>query len=66
VDRIEVGDPAETILRVASEEGCDLILLGDEHPGALRRWLPKVTGLSLATVASQVVQLAAVPVVVVK
>lgn len=65
-DRIEVGDPAQTILRVASEEDCDVVLLGDAPPGSLQRWLPKVTGLSVATVASQVAQLAAVPVIVVK
>lgn len=65
-DRIEVGDPAETILRVAGEEGCDVVLVGDAPAGAFRRWLPKVTGLSVATVAIQVAQLAAVPVVVVK
>lgn len=65
-ERIEVGDPAETILRVAGEEGCDVVLLGDSPAGAFRRWLPKVIGLTVATVASQVAQLAAVPVVVVK
>jgi len=65
-ERIEVGDPAATILRVAGQEGCDLILLADQPPGALRRWMPRLTGLSVATVASQVAQLAAVPVVVVK
>lgn len=65
-ERIEIGDPADTILRVAEEESCDLILLGDAPPGALRRWLPKVTGLSIATVASQVAQLAPIPVLVLK
>ena len=65
-DRIEVGDPVETILRVASEEGCDLILVADAPAGAVQRWLPKAIGLSLATVAGQVAQQAVVPVVVVK
>jgi nucleotide-binding universal stress UspA family protein len=65
-DRIEVGDPVETVLRVAEEEDCDLLLVGDAPPGAIRRWLPKATGLSLATVATQLVQLATVPVTVVK
>jgi nucleotide-binding universal stress UspA family protein len=65
-DRIEVGDPAETILRVVAEEGCDEVLVGDPPPGVFQRWLPRVTGLSVATVASQVARLAAVPVVVVK
>lgn len=65
-DRIEVGDPVETILRVASEEGCDLILVADTPAGTVRRWLPKAIGLSLVTVAGQVAQQAVVPVVVVK
>jgi nucleotide-binding universal stress UspA family protein len=65
-DRVEVGDPAETILRVADEEACDMILLGDAPAGALRRWLPKITGLSLTTVASEVAQLGMLPVVVIK
>ena len=65
-DRIEVGDPVETILRVANEEGCDLILVADAPAGAVQRWLPKAVGLSLATVAGQVAQQALVPVVVVK
>jgi len=65
-DRIEVGDPVETILRVANEEGCDLLVIGDAPASAVTRWLPKVIGLSLATVAGQVIQQAAVPVVVVK
>ena len=65
IDRVEVGDPAETILRVAREENADLILLGESPPGVMQRILPTI-GLSLATLVSQVVQLADVPVVVVK
>ena len=65
-DRIEVGDPVATILRVANEEGCDLILVADAPAGAVQRWLPKAVGLSVATIAGQVAQQAVVPVVVVK
>ncbi len=65
-DRIEVGDPAQTILRVADQEACDLVLLGDAPAGAFRRWLPRATGLTVATMAGKVAQLAPVPVVVVK
>ena len=65
-ERIEIGDAAETILRVAKEERCDLILLGEAHPGAVRRWLAKATGVALGSLGSQIVQLADVPVVVVK
>jgi nucleotide-binding universal stress UspA family protein len=65
-DRIEVGDPTETILRVADEEACGVVLLGDAPADALRRWLPKVTGLCVATVASEVAQLATIPIIIVK
>jgi nucleotide-binding universal stress UspA family protein len=65
-DRIEVGDPVETILRVANEEGCDLICVGDVPPGALQRMLQRVTGVLLATTAGQVAQLADLPVMIVK
>ena len=41
-DRVEIGDPADTILRVAGEEGCDVVLVGDAPAGTFRRWLPKV------------------------
>ena len=65
VDRIEVGDPVKTILRVAGEEGVDLILLGDGPPSVVQRMLPSI-GLALATITGQVVQRATMPVVVVK
>jgi nucleotide-binding universal stress UspA family protein len=65
VDRVEVGDPVATILRVALEENANLILLGDGPPSVVQRVLPAF-GLSLATVANQIVQRATVPVVVVK
>jgi nucleotide-binding universal stress UspA family protein len=64
-ERVEIGDPAATILRVAREEDVDLILLGDGPPGVVQRMLPSI-GLSIATVTSQVVRLADMPVVVVK
>lgn len=64
-DRIEVGDPVETIVNVASEEGCDLIVVADAPAAAIARWLPAI-GLALATVATQLIQAISVPVVVVK
>jgi hypothetical protein len=54
-----------TALRVAREEGVDLILLGDRPPSVVLHMLPAI-GLSIATVANQGVQLATVPVAVVK
>jgi len=32
------GHPAETLVRVAEEEGCDLIVLGHRHRVRLREW----------------------------
>ena len=65
VDRVEIGDPVATILRVAREEDADLILLGDKPPGVVQRLLPAI-GLSFATITNLIVQQAIVPVVVVK
>jgi nucleotide-binding universal stress UspA family protein len=65
-DRIEVGELAETILRVANEEACDVVLLGDAPAGTFRCWLSRTTGLLVATVAGEVAQLATLPVVVIK
>ena len=63
---IELGDPTDTILRCAREERCDLIVLSEDRPGAFRKWLTTALGLSFGSVASKVVQLAEIPVVVVK
>jgi nucleotide-binding universal stress UspA family protein len=65
-ERIEIGDPVETILRVADEEGSDILLIGARPAGAVQRWLPRTIGLSLATVTNQVAQSANIPVVVIK
>jgi nucleotide-binding universal stress UspA family protein len=64
-ERIELGDAAKTILRVAREERCDVILLGEARPGVVRRWLAAI-GVAVGSIGSQVVQLADIPVVVVK
>jgi nucleotide-binding universal stress UspA family protein len=64
--RIEIGDTVETILRVANEEACDVILIANSSTGSLQKWVQRATGLLLATTAGQVAQLAQVPVVVVK
>jgi nucleotide-binding universal stress UspA family protein len=64
-DRIELGEPGETILRCASEEGCDLIVLAEPRPGAVRAWLARRLRLSAGSLADFVINLARVPVVVV-
>ena len=63
-DRIELGDPAETIVRCADEEKCDLIVLAESRPSAVRQWLMRTTGAVIHSVASVVIHLARVPVLV--
>jgi nucleotide-binding universal stress UspA family protein len=65
-ERVEIGDAAETIARCAVEEGCGLILISESRAGAARRWLAKNFGLTAGSISAQVVQLADVPVVIVK
>jgi nucleotide-binding universal stress UspA family protein len=56
---VELGDPAEAIVRVATESGCDMIVLGSHGLGG-------VASLLLGSVAMKVVQQANVPVLLVK
>lgn len=64
--RVEIGAPIETILRVAEEEDCDLMLVGDPEPGRAGRWLAKASGWLLGSIATALTRLAPIPVVVVK
>jgi nucleotide-binding universal stress UspA family protein len=64
--RLELGDPADTIVRCAKEEGCDMIVMGARRPGRVGSALLKGTGMTFRSVAAQVVKLADIPVVVVK
>lgn len=64
--RVEIGAPVETILRVAAEEDCDLVLVGEPEPGPAGRWLAKASGWLLGSLATVLTRLAPVPVVVVK
>jgi nucleotide-binding universal stress UspA family protein len=57
--RLAEGEPAETILRVARETGCDLILMGTHGRTGLGRLL-------MGSVAEQVVRKAPCPVLTVK
>jgi nucleotide-binding universal stress UspA family protein len=57
--RLEEGDPATQILRVAQETGCDLIVLGSHGRTGLDRLL-------MGSVAEQVVRRASCPVLTVK
>jgi len=56
---ISVGDPAEVIVQFASEQRCDQIVMGTRGMG-------KFASLLLGSVASKVIQLAEIPVMLIK
>jgi nucleotide-binding universal stress UspA family protein len=64
-ERVELGDPAETIARCAREERCDAVVLAEPRPNAVRMWLLTRYGLSTGSSAGMIVHLAQVPVVLV-
>ncbi|MCC3373124.1 universal stress protein [Cohnella sp. REN36] len=53
------GEPAETILEFATDEGCDLIVMGSRGLGGIREFM-------LGSVSHNVMQHAKVPVLIVK
>jgi nucleotide-binding universal stress UspA family protein len=55
----EVGNPAETIARLADELPCDRIIMGTNGRGALKEFL-------VGSVTLKVIQLARVPILLVK
>ena len=57
--RLEEGDPATQILRIAQETGCDLVVMGTHGRTGLDR-------LIMGSVAEEVVRRASCPVVTVK
>jgi nucleotide-binding universal stress UspA family protein len=58
-ERVEFGDVAGTIVRVAKEAGCEQIVMGT-------RGLGSIAGLLLGSVTTKVLHLADVPVTLVK
>jgi nucleotide-binding universal stress UspA family protein len=56
---IVIGDAAEVILRMATENGCSQIFMGTHGKGAIK-------GLLLGSVASRVLNLSTIPVTVVR
>lgn len=56
---IHVGQPAEVIARMASDLGCDLIVMGTHGRGA-------VAGMVMGSVATRLLHLASCPVLLVK
>jgi nucleotide-binding universal stress UspA family protein len=64
--RVELGDPADTIIRCAKEEGCDLIVMSAKRLGSVGSAIVRSTGVTWGSVAAQVVKLSDIPVVVLK
>ena len=58
-ERAEIGEVAETILKVANTEGTDLIVLGSHGRGAVR-------GILLGSVSSKVIAQTEIPVSIVR
>ena len=56
---VEIGPPAETIARVARENGCDAIIMGTRGLGA-------VSSVVLGSVSSRVLHLSDLPVTLIK
>lgn len=56
---VKLGDPAETLVALANELGCDHIVMGTRGLGAL-------SGIALGSVARKVLHLANIPVLCVK
>ncbi|MFY9625437.1 MAG: universal stress protein [Rhodoplanes sp.] len=64
--RVEIGDPASTIIRCAKEEACDMIVINDPNPGVAAGKLTREMGNSEGSVSQRVAHLADVPVVIAK
>lgn len=56
---VTVGEVAEMIVHFATEQGCDQIVMGSRGLGAVK-------GLLLGSIAHKVVQLSAIPVLLIK
>jgi nucleotide-binding universal stress UspA family protein len=63
--RVEIGEPVDVILKCAAEEHCDAVVIGEEGPDALRRFLARTFGIVSGAVAKLAV-LSPTPLIVVK
>lgn len=66
IDRIELGEDAAMVMRVASEERCDAIVVGAASARPLSKWLTEAIGISIGSSALRLAALADMPVIVVK
>jgi nucleotide-binding universal stress UspA family protein len=65
-DRVELGNPASTIVRCADEEKCDLIVLAEPRLGFVARWLMRTTGFVIQSVSGVVIHFARAAVLIAK
>jgi nucleotide-binding universal stress UspA family protein len=65
-ERVEIGDPAETIERCAREEGCDEIVVAEQRSGSLRSWLAKQAGIAIGSLLCQLLEVTDRPLIVVR
>jgi nucleotide-binding universal stress UspA family protein len=63
---VKIGAFTESVLACQREEGCNLIVVSTKRANRLQLFLLRVFGASVRSSASELVQLAEVPVVVVK
>jgi nucleotide-binding universal stress UspA family protein len=65
-ETVKLGSFTESVLACQREEGCNLIVVSTKRANRLQLFLLRVFGASVRSSASELVQLAEVPVVVVK
>ena len=63
--RVEIGEPADVIPHCAAEEHCDAVVIGEEGPDALGRFLARTLGI-VSGAAASLAALSERPVIVVK
>lgn len=63
--RVEIGEPGDIIPKCAAEEHCDAVVIGEQSPTALRRFLARTFGI-VSGAAASLAALAQTPVIVVK
>ena len=63
---VRLGTLTESVLDCQREEGCGMILVTEAAPGPTRRWLLRMFRTSFRSSAAELVQLADVPVIVIR
>lgn len=63
--RVEIGEPADVILKCAAEERCDAVVIGEERSDVIQRFLARMLGIAFGAAANLTV-LSERPVILVK